>query len=309
MRIAVIDLGTNTFNLLIVETTNQHDYTIIFEEKLPVKIGKGGIHNKTILSEAIDRAETVLAEHYNHITRFKAEKTYAFGTSALRDATNAEEFLNRMKKKFNLDITLIDGDKEAELIYKGVKQTIDFGKDPLLILDIGGGSNEFIICNATEILWKRSFDLGIARLLEMFHPSDPISSEELARVNAYFEKELQPLFVAAETYNLTHLAGASGTFDTLLSMISEDHQSTPPSPSHAIPLEQFYKLYEKLLPSNHQERLQMPGLDRMRIEMIVLAIHFVKFVIERLGIKQLSQSAFSLKEGVVFELVAENKKY
>ena len=304
MRLAIIDLGTNTFNLLIVETLNEQDYTVLFENKLPVKLGKGGIHNKFILPDAMKRAETALDDHYRNITKLKVERIHAFGTSALRGAKNSNEFLHQMKIKFNINIQLIDGDKEAELIYKGVRQTLELGSPSSLILDIGGGSNEFIICNAEQIFWKQSFNLGIARLLEEFSPSDPVTNEELDLINAHFEKELQPLFHIASQYKIKQLIGASGTFDTLISMIDLNNKmENTIAHSQKIEMHDFYNLYNKLLPSSHEQRSKMAGLESMRIEMIVLAIHFVKFVIEKLQIKHLFQSDFSLKEGAVFEVL------
>ncbi len=304
MRLAIIDLGTNTFNLLIVNTFNKQEYTILFEKKIPVKLGKGGIHNKFILPEAMKRAESALDEHYEHITRLKVERIHAFGTSALRGAKNSSEFLQKIKTKFNINIQLIDGNKEAELIYKGVRQTLDLNTQPSLILDIGGGSNEFIICNAEQIFWKQSFDLGIARLLEEFTPSDPITNTELEIINVHFEKELQSLFHIASQHKIKQLIGASGTFDTIVKMITP-LKTTENAAIHSrkIEMHDFYNLYNKLLPSSHEERSRMPGLDPMRIEMIVLAIHFVKFVIEKLKIQHLFQSDFSLKEGAVFEVL------
>ncbi len=304
MRLAIIDLGTNTFNLLIVDTLNEQEYTVLFEQKLPVKLGKGGIHNKVIQADAMQRAESALAEHYETIRRFKAERVHAFGTSALRGAGNADDFLKKMREKFNFEIQLIDGNKEAELIYKGVRQTLNLGDKPSLILDIGGGSNEFIICNDQQIFWKKSFDLGIARLLEIFSPSDPVTKEELARVDAFFENELQPLFKESFNHNIKRLIGASGTFDTLMSMIDLNRKTKlPGTHSQKIEMHDFYNLYTQLLPSSHKQRSKMPGLEPMRIEMIVLAIHFVKFIIEKLQIEQLFQSDFSLKEGAIFEVL------
>lgn len=304
MRLAIIDLGTNTFNLLIVETGKRREYSILFEKKLPVKLGKGGIHNKTLQPDAIERAEKALDTHFQSTKAFNVHNIYAFGTSALRGATNTDEFLNRMKSRFPYEITLIDGDREAELIYKGVRQTVELGTGHWLILDIGGGSNEFIICNGEGIFWKQSFDLGIARLLELFQPSDPITTDELEVINRYFYKELQPLFGETQKFQIKRMIGASGTFDTIVSMImAETEGEAKIGESHKIEMEAFYNLYRKLIRSTFYERSQMPGLEAMKIEMIVLAVHFVKFMLESLNIEHLTQSSFSLKEGAVFELI------
>lgn len=304
MRVAVIDLGTNTFNLLIAEAVDGFSYTTLFENKLPVKLGKGGIHNKMIQPDAMKRAEAALAEHVNQIQKFNVHNVYAFGTSALRGANNTKEFMRRIEERFHFHIELIDGNREAELIYKGVRQTIELDEKPVLILDIGGGSNECIICNSKKIFWKKSYDLGIARLLEIFQPSDPMTNKEIKKVNERFETELQALFSEITSYGVSQMIGASGTFDTLISMIEHEKQTyTYDKHSRTIHMDDFNHLYRELLPSSYEERSKMPGLERMRIEMIVLAIHFVKYIIDKTDISHLSQSDFSLKEGAVFELL------
>lgn len=307
MRIASIDLGTNTFNLLIAEIKENKDFEILYEKKLPVKLGRGGIHKKVIAQDAFERGIEALHSYNEIIQKFKVPKKVAFATSAMRDAENGEEFRNKVKQKFDIDIQIIDGQREAELIYYGVRQSMPLPSEPFVILDIGGGSNEFIICNNEKIFWKHSFNLGIARLLEMFTPSDPIKSEELERIEAHFESELKLLSDAIEKIPVNRMIGASGTFDTLVSMLSFKKQNKKEIAlgkyHQQISLKDFYNLYNELLPSTLEERKLMPGLEQMRIEMIVLATHFIKFVIEKYNIKELYQSQFSLKEGVIHEII------
>jgi exopolyphosphatase/guanosine-5'-triphosphate,3'-diphosphate pyrophosphatase len=307
MRIASIDLGTNTFNLLIAEIKEDKDFDILFEKKLPVKLGKGGIHKKIIAQNAFERGIKAMKTHNDTIEKYNVNNKVAFATSAMRDAENGEEFRNIVKEKFDIDIQIIDGQREAELIYYGVKQSMPLQNEPFVILDIGGGSNEFIICNNEKIFWKHSFNLGIARLLEMFSPSDPIKPDELERVNNHFEQELKLLSDAIKEVPVKRMIGASGTFDTLASMINfkKHNQKNLPDGKHhqQITLDEFYMLYDKLLPSTLEQRKLIRGLEPMRIEMIVLATHFIKFVIEKYTIKELYQSKFSLKEGVIHEII------
>ncbi len=309
MKIASIDLGTNTFNLLIVEIKNS-GFEILYEKKLPVKLGRGGIHKKTILPDAFKRGIDALESYNEVIQQYNVSEKVAFATSAMRDAENGEEFQKTVKDKFDIDIKIIDGEREAELIYYGVKQSMPLDTSTSVILDIGGGSNEFIICNNEKIFWKHSFNLGIARLLEMFSPSDPIKKEELEKVEKHFEKELTLLSDALVNFPVVRMIGASGTFDTLISMLSfkkknlKDNQEK--NYHNKISLNDFYNLYNEILPTTVEGRKMIPGLESMRIEMIVLAMHFIKYVIEKYNINELYQSQFSLKEGVVYEII--NKK-
>jgi len=308
MRISVIDLGTNTFNLLIVETGEDQAYKIIYNNKLPVKLGKSGIDKKEIRPDAITRGMNALERHLNTIREYKSDKTYAFATSGIRSARNGEQFVKMIQQKFGMEVEIISGDREAELIYHGVKQAVNLGDDKVLILDIGGGSNELIIADKNTIYWKKSYPLGVARLLAKFKPSDPISIEEIEFISNYLEERLSDLFEEFRKHKINTLVGASGSFETIAAMIRADDPSfesetgTLPE-SVVIDLTDFENLYQKLINSTLKERKQMKGLESMRLEMIVVATLIVKFILQKLKINRLVQSNFSLKEGVVYELL------
>ncbi|NBC84407.1 MAG: phosphatase [Bacteroidetes bacterium] len=306
MNIAVIDLGTNTFNLLIAEVLENMPYSIVYNKKLPVKLGEGGLNNKTITPEAFQRGIDAMAQHQKVIQEKQCTKTYAFATSALRSAQNGPEFVALIREKFNISVSLITGDREAELIYYGVKQAVPLNKTPVLILDIGGGSNEFIIANDLEIFWRKSYELGIARLLGRFNPSDPITEIEIEAVRKYLKEELRLLQDKLKKYKITTLIGASGSFETFTSMLKAEDSETEVGhypEGNTIPLADFELLHNKLIRSTSAQRHQMKGLEPMRVEMIVLAAIFVKFVIDHSNISEMKQSNFALKEGIIYELL------
>jgi exopolyphosphatase / guanosine-5'-triphosphate,3'-diphosphate pyrophosphatase len=308
MRIAVIDLGTNTFNLLIVETKDDQTYQIVYNNKLPVKLGKSGIDKKEIRPDAITRGLNAVDRHLQTVREYKAEKVFAFATSAVRSARNGEQFVKMIRQRFNLEVEIINGDREAELIYFGVKQAVSLNQGKVLILDIGGGSNEFIIADHENIYWKKSYPLGVARLLAKFKPSDPISIEEIEFISNYLEERLSDLFEEFKKHKISTLVGASGSFETIAAMIRADDPNFE-SETGIIPeavsidLTDFENLYQKLINSTLKERKQMKGLETMRLEMIVVATLIVKFILQKLKLQQLIQSNFALKEGVVYELM------
>ena len=182
MKNAIIDLGTNTFHLLIVEDKNT-----LFKDSVPAKIGKGGISQGIISEEGIQRALTVLKRFKQIIDEqgVRAERVFATGTSAIRNAGNKEEFVKRVLEETGIQIQVISGDKEAELIYFGVKEAVDI-TETSMIMDIGGGSVEFIICNNEKIFWKQSFEIGGQRLMDKFMKNDPISMRSVQQMNDYF---------------------------------------------------------------------------------------------------------------------------
>jgi exopolyphosphatase/guanosine-5'-triphosphate,3'-diphosphate pyrophosphatase len=308
MRIAVIDLGTNTFNLLIVESGPDQAYKIVFNNKLPVKLGKSGIDKKEIRPDAITRGLNAIDRHLSTIRELGADRVFAVATSGVRSARNGEQFVKMIQQRFNIEVEVISGDREAELIYHGVKQAVKLTQEKVLILDIGGGSNEFIIADHDNIYWKKSYPLGVARLLAKFKPSDPISIEEIEFISNYLEERLSDLFEEFRKHKITTLVGASGSFETITSMIRADDPNFE-SETGIIPesvnidLTDFENLYQKLINSTLKERKQMKGLESMRLEMIVVATLIVKFILQKLKINRLVQSNFSLKEGMVYEVL------
>jgi exopolyphosphatase/guanosine-5'-triphosphate,3'-diphosphate pyrophosphatase len=308
MRIAVLDLGTNTFNLVVAEQNGNASFQILHSSKLPVKLGEGGISKGEITKAAFNRGVNAVLEHHNQIQLFGAEKIHAYGTSALRTAKNGLKFLATIKDKTGIDIEIISGDREAELIYYGVRQTHPMDKGIYLILDIGGGSNEFILADKHKIYWKKSYPLGIARLLDRFKPSDPITGDEITRINAFIAGEIEELIEKVREFNAETLLGASGSFETFVAMIHASDELTETQVAlwpKSIPIsnDEFDMLYRKLIRSTTGERRIMKGLEPMRIEMIVLACIFTKFIIETLKIKTIIQSNFALKEGAIYQLI------
>ena len=299
-RIAVIDLGTNTFNLLIAETEPGQMREIYFE-KIPVKLGKGGIHKGTITSEAQHRALDAL-RYYKKVTgKYQVRNILAFGTAALRGADNAKELLNKVREETGLEIQIISGDEEASLIYTGVIHSIH-PKGIFLIMDIGGGSVEFILASDTHgVLWEHSYPLGVARLLEEFELSDPVTEENIQTLENYLDSELQELWEQTSRHHPVMMVGAAGTFDTLRALATGKRLLPETnSPWQEIPLKVYQTIHRILLRSNATARKKMKGMEAFRVEMIVPASIFVNFVLRKTGISTFCQSYYSLKEGIVF---------
>ena len=207
----------------------------------------------------------------------------AFATSAIRSASNGADFVAKVKTELGLHIEVIDGDKEAELIYLGVQQALDLGDGNKLIMDIGGGSTEFIICNKKEIFWKQSFQLGAARLIEHFQPQDPITSTEVKSIEGYLENTLTPLWAALKKFPCDILVGSSGSFDTLPSVIAHkfyDISILKGKTNYDFKLSDYYWIHNYILKSNLEKRLKTPGMIPMRADMIVISSIFINYLLK-----------------------------
>lgn len=292
-------MGTNTFHLLMADVAPPC-FSITYREKVPVKIGVGGINQGIITPEAIERAVTTMRSFKNTITDAGITSVHAFGTSALRNAQNGKAVISRIEAETGIHAQLISGKQEADFIYKGIRAAINLGQDPCLIMDIGGGSVEFIIGNQDKIFWSHSFEIGGQRLLERFQKHDPITSEEVDTLFKYFEVELKPLMEVLKQHHPKTLIGSSGTFDTLSDIYCFRHdipvQETPETPFSR---KAFDEIYEELLIKDRTARMQIPGMIEMRVDMIVVACCLIRYILERHPFNEVRVSSYSLKEGVL----------
>jgi len=302
-HVAIIDMGTNTFHLLLA-TIMDGVFTIDHREKVPVKIGVGGINQGYITDEAIDRAIACMKNFKKTVTEAGIETVFAFGTSALRNARNGEEVVIKIEKETGLKTQIINGLQEAEYIYRGIRAAIKMGSAKSLIMDIGGGSVEFIIGDEEEIFWSHSFEIGGQRLLEKFHKYDPILNEEVIALFGFFEKELPSLFIALNNHKPKTLIGSSGTFDTLSDIYCwRNYLPLIDLPETPFSIEAFGDIYEELLIKDREARMQIPGMIEMRVDMIVVACCLIKFLISHYQFDTIRVSSYSLKEGVLTSLV------
>ncbi len=305
MKIAIIDLGTNTFHLLIVENSQT-----LYKESIPAKIGKGGISQGIISEEGMQRALGVL-RHFKSIIdmhQVSTEQIFAIGTSAIRNAANKEGFIERVAKETGIHIQVISGDKEAELIYYGVKDALQINETSM-IMDIGGGSVEFIICNHDKIFWKQSFEIGGQRLMDKFMKNDPISIRSVQQMDDFFREKLLPLANACHQYAPQTLIGSSGSFDTLIDMFFMKEKGELPHADEIgfdYSLPEFYRAYDELLFKNHEERMAIPGMIELRVDMIVVAVCLIKYIIQAFEINHIRVSSYALKEGILAKIIADN---
>jgi exopolyphosphatase / guanosine-5'-triphosphate,3'-diphosphate pyrophosphatase len=302
-RKAVIDLGTNTCNLLIADGLSDGSFKTLYDRKLPVKLGRGGISHDILLPEAIKRGIDAFESHAETIRSYNVGEVKVVATSAIRGATNRSEFLSIIKSMFGWDIQIISGDREAELIFKGVGLSLPSGIGKYLILDIGGGSIEFILGEEEHIAWKKSFNIGIARVLELFQLSDPILPDETNMLEAWFAENLAELWEICNRIQPAILIGCSGAFDTFMDIYEQAIPDLKIRKPSELPLEAFHRIHDELIQSDSEARSRIKGMDLMRVEMVVVASIFTNFILEKLKIKKLIHTHNALKEGVMAEMV------
>lgn len=301
-KVAIIDLGTNTCNLLIA-AYEKKSFQILYQGKEIVKLGKTGFGNNLLTEDGLQRTIGAFRKHLEIIAEFGEVETLALATSAIREAKNSDWFQETLKRETGIGLQIISGEKEAELIFNGVKLAFDEIENHSLILDIGGGSNEFILTESGEAVWKQSFPLGMARVIEQIPLSDPATPEEIVQLSNYFESRMELLWNQTINTPISGLIGCSGAFDTLADMIDQTIPGTKTRIRQELKISDFDRIYNRLIRSTTAERSQMNGLESIRIEMIVPSVIFIKLVIDRLNIQKIYQTDFALREGVLYELI------
>lgn len=309
LQAAVIDMGTNTFHLLIVEM-KKGDFETVYKEKVPVKIGQGGINKNTLADDAIERAIKTLSDFKAKVDERNIAEIFAFATSAVRNAENGPSFVQRVKKEIGISINVISGEEEAELIYQGIKLSGSLNGHTELMMDIGGGSVEFIIGNEKSSLWKQSFEIGGQRLVEKFHHHDPILPEEIENIHVYLVEKLAPLLEAIEKFHPTGLVGASGTFDTLTDIYFESLLQCKLTGRHVfqLPTKDYQIIHQDLIRKTREERLAIPGMIPMRVDMIVVASCLIDFILQYVPVPSITCSHYALKEGAISSLVKRKQE-
>lgn len=318
-RVAIVDCGTNTFTMVIVDLRAM-DWEELFRLRCQVFLGKGGFASASILPDRFAKGLDALGILKEASVNYNVDEVKVFGTSALRDASNSEDFLAKAKAKVGWDIEIIGGDEEAELIQSGVQLTLPAWQEPLMIMDIGGGSLELIILapgakGDWEKRWSKSFDAGVSRLAEFGKPSDPLTEAGAERYSAFLEETLVEMSEGIRAHGPRYLVGSSGSFDTFVELVRQAQvpafSATPPEkaanghPSlQIIDRDGLMAMHSKLLDLDFAQRLALPGMAPARARLIPLSSMLVQVVLAALPPECLVfQSPYALREGALHAMI------
>lgn len=292
-KIAVIDLGTNTFNLLIA-VVEADSFRSLYHTKIGVALGMGGINEKKLAEDSIERALDALKIFKSKCNEFEVDEIRAFGTSAIRDAKNGTEFCALVLNKLGINIRIISGLEEAQLIYQGVKWSYDYAQ-PAMIMDIGGGSTEFILADKNGVQKAISLDIGVSRMYQQLQLNDPISPEDIQTIENWLEEYSEGKL---DGIQCDILIGSSGTFETLHEVYFQ--QSFPETKDCiSMSVDELRNVLNRIMRSTLEERKQNPFIIPIRQIMIPIASVKINWVLKKLGVRQLLISPCSLKEGAL----------
>ncbi len=306
-RAAVIDCGTNMFTVLIAEGNGD-----VWERKhvlrQPVFIGQGGFQSRSIRSDRFARGLDALRTFHQALHNYNVKFVRLVGTSALRDASNGTAFAEAVHRQFGWDMGIIGGEEEADWIFRGVAQTLTDALDRVLIMDIGGGSVEFVVAQRTGTgAWQSkaalSLDAGVARLEEFGKPSDPLGATGEERYRAFLDDIMEPLEAVLAEHRPTALVGSSGSFDTFAEAVNGLHANIPylqRRDLEPIDRQALQRLHRRLLTEPYEQRLKIPGMAPARAKMIPLSSMLLMHVLGKIGpTATVYRSPFAMREGLM----------
>ncbi len=309
LRVAAIDLGTNSFHMIIVEESRGKGIVEIDRVKNMICIGRGSISTKMLDEEAMQSGIValknflVLAAHHG----VAPENVIAFATSAIREAKNRLDFLRRIRDETGLKVRVISGREEAEFIYYGVRKSVKIGATFDLLFDIGGGSVEFIIANNKGVQLLESRKIGVARMYERFISTDPIAASEIKMLEQFFSAEMVSAVAKASKLKVVRAIASSGTAQNIARMIgSMNGRPNKASLNNSVfTRKEFQALYTTLIPLGSLERRKFTGLDANRVDLIVPGLILVDMIFRIFNLKEIVVSDYALREGMVLHYLKD----
>ncbi|HLI15372.1 MAG TPA: Ppx/GppA phosphatase family protein [Acidimicrobiales bacterium] len=302
MRIAALDLGSNSFHLLVVEVQRDGTFSPLVREKEVLRLGDAVARRGAIGARAIERALETLARFKALAEAQRADEVVALATSAVRDAADGAELVERARD-LGLAVEVIDGVREAELIFGAIRASVVVDPSPAVAIDLGGGSLELMVGDQSELSYAASLPLGVGRLTARFLASDPPSQEELARLRRHVADELSAVIPAVAGHEPRQCIGSSGTLVAIARMAAALRDGVLPRTVNQLSVARpaLERLAGEVLSRTCAARSRLPGCDARRAELLPAGVVVLEEVLERTGLESLTVSDWALREGIVLE--------
>jgi len=303
LRVAGIDIGTLTCRLLIADFPPGRPFQELKSDRRILRLGEGVDQTKRLSAAAMDRVIRCLREWRGAIDHYRVDAATAVATSAVRDATNRDEFLRRVKREAGFDVEVITGEEEARRTLLGIRSGLPAGVTDMLALDIGGGSTEFILDRPEQPPVVRSIDIGVVRLCERVLHHDPPTTEEIQQARAWIRTETGSAMASMPLSKDRMFVGTAGTITSLAAMAQKLPTYEPTRiHNYRLKLETIKELEQTLLSRTQAQRIGLPGLEKDREEVIAAGAIIIRTIMETLEQKECLVSDLGLREGVLIEL-------
>ena len=296
MRLGVLDVGSNTVHLQVVDAHPGARPSPATNQKVELRLHEYLNKEGEITAEGVALLEESIADAISHAKDFQTEEILAFATTAIRDAKNGKEILDQINKKFEIDLQVLSGDDEAQMTFLAVRRWLGWSSGRLLVLDIGGGSLEIAVGDDERAEATISLPLGASRLTREYLDSDPHTSKEIKALETYvFEAIKVSLPEDISKHIADHFVATSKTFRTLARLGEHWFEDNP----KYLKINSLTKMIPKLQDMSNKQRAELPGVSQSRARQIVAGAIVARNVMERLHINELEICPWALREGIV----------
>jgi len=303
VRLAAIDLGTNSVHMVVANVTPDGRIEVIDRVKEMVRLGQRAFTTGKLSHETMELASRTL-KTFGRLARVRrVERLRAVATSAVREARNGERFVQRLRRETGLPIEIISGADEARLIFRAARHAFGLDGGPHLLVDVGGGSVELSLAQDGRPLWMRSLPLGVARLTQQLLAKDPPSAGEVRELERHLHHELDDLLTRVRRAGAVGAIGTSGTIHTLVAMaLASRGEDAPRLRGASATSEQIARLRQRVLSLDAEERAEMPGMDAKRADLMPAAVILLDVILSQAGGLDLMACSWALREGVLLDL-------
>ncbi|MGE0324682.1 MAG: Ppx/GppA phosphatase family protein [Polyangiaceae bacterium] len=304
MKLAAIDIGSNSIHMVVAETTGRESFEVIDREKDMVKLGAGAFRDHRLTPRAFDAGLEVLGRYRKLADRLGADEILAVATEAIRDTENGGEFLSRVGMETGIEPRVISGREEARLIYLAVRHALEFGNDKILEIDIGGGSVELIVGDTRHLLLSESVKLGVQRLRDLFG-EQPMGKGRRKQLEDHVKRVAGPAIKHAKALGFSRVVGTSGTIRALGDAA---HRLAGKQPWRSVnaevaELKDLRRLSERLVAAPQVDRSEIKGVDRERTDTIHLGSVLLCELLDLANADSITLCEASLREGVILEFL------
>lgn len=311
MRIAAIDIGTNSLHMIVVRVRPDLSFEVIDREKEMVRLGASGLDGRRLTPEAIEAALQVLSKFKRLADSHQVEEIIAAATSATREAENGGEFLHAIVHRTGIRPRVISGTQEARLIHLAAAYGVSAPGEVAVVVDIGGGSVEITRGVGPRVDTAGSFKLGVIRLTERFVKSDPLAPRDERRLVRHVEEELEEPLAAIAAAGFDRLIGTSGTIMSLGAVVAAEDGRAPGAPlrNRRVSAKQLHRLRKRIVGLTLEHRLRIAGLDPKRADLAPAGAVLLDTIVRRLGAAELTLCDLSLREGLILDYISRNRKH
>jgi len=310
MRIAAIDIGTNSIHMIVVQVGPGLSFETIDREKAMIRLGAGGLGGRALTEGAMASALQTLVSFRRLADSHHVDEIVATATSAVREAPNGADLLAAIEQQTGIHAIVISGTEEARLIHLAALDGVDVGGGMAVVIDIGGGSTEITLGTASRVDIARSTKLGVIRLAERFVRSDPLSPGDERRLVRHISEHIHGVVSAIRTAGFGRVIGTSGTILSIGAMAAGDAWSPGEALHHrGLSARHLHRLRKRLVAVDLDERLHVPGLDPRRADLIVAGAVLLDTMVRRLGADEMTLCDFSLREGLVLDFIRRNASH